>query len=186
MPGLLAGAALCAALLVANTSVPEAGEPALLPANTVLQLEMLDTVSSASSKRGDFFRMRVAQPLRLRERELVAAGTLAVGQVVHAQKAGAGGKGGELILAARYLEMPQGQVRLRSSFGAAGADRFGSSLALSFAVGPLALFVKGKTVSLPAGSALSARVAADTLVFLAPAQGESVSPTPPESQRNMQ
>jgi hypothetical protein len=162
----------------AGHAAPDPAAPALLPANAVVELEMVDAVSSQTSKRGDLFHMRVVQPLRVGERELVPAGTVAVGQVVHAQKSGAGGRGGELILAARFLEMPQGQVKLRASLGAAGAARVKSSLALSFAVGPLALFVKGKTVSLPAGAALSARIAADTLLSPAPVPGDSVAPTP--------
>jgi hypothetical protein len=189
-----AGAALCAALLCVLTparaavpaSAPIVATPApapvdgavLLPANAVVELEMLDGVSSATNKRGDFFRMRVAQPVRSGARELVPAGTIAIGQVVHAQKAGAGGRGGELILAARYLELPQGQVKLHSTLGAAGANRVGSSLALSVVAGPLALFVKGKTVSMPVGAPLSARLAADTLVSPSPMQGDSAASTP--------
>ena len=187
LPGALLCGALCAAAAPVATAqetapaTPAASAPAaagLLPANAVVELEMVDAVSSQTSKRGDWFHMRVAQPLRVGERELVPAGTVAVGQVVHAQKSGAGGRGGELILAARFLEMPQGQVKLRASLGAAGAARVKSSLALSFAVGPLALFVKGKTVSLPAGAALSARIAADTLLSPSPVAGDPVAPNP--------
>jgi len=165
--------------VIAPATPPAIPENAtLLPANSVVELEMLDTVSSATSKRGDFFRMRVVHALRAGDFELVPAGTVAVGQVVHAQKAGMGGKAGELILAARYLETPQGQVPLHSTLGAVGVSRTTQSMAVSVALGPLGLVVKGKTVSLPAGSTISVRVAADTLVTPSPAKGESSSTTP--------
>jgi hypothetical protein len=171
---LLAAGGLLAALAPARATptatplpappAPAPAAPALeaaprLPANTVVELEMVDSVSSETSRRGDLFKMRVAVAVSWQGQVLVPAGTLAVGQVVHVQKARGGGKGGELILAARYLDLPQGQVKLRSTFGAAGANRVRTSLALAYAVGPFAMLVKGKTVAMPAGAALSARIA---------------------------
>lgn len=140
----------------------------LLPANTVVELEMVDAVSSETSKPGDFFKMRVAAAIVAEGSTLVPAGTIAVGQVVHAQRSRGGGKGGELILAARYLELPQGHVKLRSTFGAAGANRVGASLALSIAIGPLAMVVKGKRMEMPVGAPLSARIFADTPISSLP------------------
>lgn len=139
--------------------------PALpLPANTVIELEMIDTVSSKTSKRDDFFKLRVAVDVKSGDVVLIPAGTPVVGQVVHAQRAHGGGKAGELILAARYLDLPQGQVKLHSSFGASGRNRFGASVAGMVAFGVLGFLIKGKDVELAAGSPLSARLAADTLI----------------------
>lgn len=174
VPGRLA-LAVCLLLLCAvstpraqEASAPAAPAAALLPANTVVELEMVDAVSSETSQPGDFFKMRVAVAIVSGEQVLVPAGTPAIGQVVHAQKSRGGGKGGELILAARYLELPQGQVKLRSTFGAAGAHRVKTSLALAYAVGPFAMLVRGKRVEMPAGAPLSARVAADTPISSLP------------------
>lgn len=133
-----------------------------LPANTVVELETLDEVSSKTSKPKDFFRLRVAEDVRVDGRVLIPAGTEAIGQVVHAAKSGAGGKAGELILAARAIKLPQGDVKLRSGFGAAGQQRTGAALATVIAVGVLGLFVHGKDLLLPAGTPVSARVAEDT------------------------
>lgn len=133
----------------------------MLPANTVIELEMLDTVGSRLSRPGDFFKLRVVEPVKSGDAVLIPAGAIAVGQVVHAAKSSGGGKAGELILAARYLDMPQGRILLRSTFGAAGKHRVGASLATSFLVGPFAMLIKGKEVELPAGSPLSARTALD-------------------------
>ena len=134
-----------------------------LPANTVIELETLDTVNSRLNKPGDFFRLKVAQDVRVEGVVVIPAGTAATGQVVHAAKAGGGGKGGELILAARFLSLPQGEVKLRSGFGATGRARIGASLATAMAVGVFGMLVKGKDLELPAGTPLSARLAADTL-----------------------
>jgi hypothetical protein len=82
---------------------------------------------------------------------------------VHATKSGTGGKAGELILAARYLDTPQGQIKLHSSFGAAGKDRTKTAIGMTIAVGALGMLVKGKQVELPVGSPISARLAVDTI-----------------------
>jgi hypothetical protein len=148
-----------------------------LPANTVIELELLDGVGSALSKPGDPFRMRVAQDVSRGGRVLIPAGTEALGAVVHAARAGAGGKGGELILAARHLDCAQGPVRLRSSFGAAGKHRVGASIATGLVVGPFAMLIRGKNVELPAGSPVSARLAEDTLFdALSDGRGATASP----------
>ena len=140
----------------------------VVPANTVIELEMTDLVSSKTSKAGDFFNLRVAVAVMSGTTVLIPVGTPAIGQVVHAAKSATGGKPGELILAARYLELPQGQVKLRSSFGAAGKSRTGAALATTIAIGVLGLLVRGKQVELPVGSPLSARIAVDTAILASP------------------
>jgi hypothetical protein len=70
--------------------------------------------------------------------------------VIHAAKPGAGGKAGELIVAARWVQVGGTQVRLRSfALGAVGTDKSVDSLAASFIVGPFALFQKGGVVVIP-------------------------------------
>ena len=135
----------------------------VLPANTVIELEMVEPVGSKTSKPGDLFQLRVATAVELNGSVLIAAGTPAVGQVVHATRSGTGGKAGELILAARYLDMPHGQVKLRSSFGAAGKNRVGTSAGMVVVTGVFGMLVRGRDVELPAGSPLSARLAIDTI-----------------------
>jgi hypothetical protein len=140
----------------------------VLPANTVVELEMVDAVSSRTSQHGDMFKLRVANDVKSGDRVLIPAGTPAVGQVVHAEKSHGGGKAGELILAARYIDMPQGQIKLHSSFGAAGQNRNGAAIATAIAFGMFGMLVKGKEVELPAGSPLSARIATDTPIASTP------------------
>jgi len=149
--------------------VAAATEPNPLPANTVIELELLDAPSSETSHKGDFFKLRVVQPVAVEGKERVPAGSIAVGQVVHAAKSGMGGKGGELLLAARYLDLPSGQVNLRSSFGAAGQGHVVASLVVAELFGPFGLAVHGKHLDLPAGTRIAARVAPPAPAVVAPA-----------------
>ena len=140
----------------------------LLKVNTVIELELVDPVSSKTSKPGDYFKLRVAAPVSSGDVVLIPVGTPAMGQVVHAQKAGIGGKGGELIVAARYLDTPHGQIKLHSGFGAVGKDRTGAALATAIAFGIVGMAVKGKEMALPAGQHVLARVAIDTQLDISP------------------
>jgi hypothetical protein len=140
----------------------------LLPANTVLELELVEGISSKTSMPDDFFKMRVVIPKKAGDTILIPAGTLAIGQVVHAQKSRGGGKAGELILAARYLDMPQGRIKLRSTFGAAGKDHTGASIGVAIAAGVFGFIVKGTEMELPAGSRLSAKTAEPVSIVVQP------------------
>lgn len=145
-----------------------AGAAIVLPANTVVELEMVDTISSKTSKPGDFFKLKTALPVQRDGIEIIPAGTPVVGQVVHAQAARGGGKAGELIVAARYIELPQGQIKLRSGFGATGQDKTNDALVAAVLFGVIGMLVRGKDLELPAGHALSARLSADSTIQSTP------------------
>lgn len=136
-----------------------------LPASTVVTLQTIDIVSSKTSKPGDTFRLRIAEPVMSGDMVLIPADTPVIGEVVHAARSGIGGKAGELILAARYIDAPQGRMRLRSSFSAAGKDTTGAALAVAMVTAGLGIIIKGKEMELPAGTMLSARLAADTTIM---------------------
>lgn len=169
---ILFGAMLVLALVATGVPARTATDgPRTLAANTVIELETIDAVSSRTSKTGDFFKLKVRADVRAADGAiLIPAGTPALGQVVHAARSGGGGKGGELILAARFVELGQGQVKLRSGFGAAGKARVGATLATSMVVGPFAMLIKGKDLELPAATPLSARLGEDT-IFTPPCPG---------------
>jgi hypothetical protein len=147
----------------------------LLPANTVVQLQLDETVSSKTNKPGDFFKLHTLADVKIGALVVVPAGTPAVGQVVHAAKSGGGGKAGELILAARYLDTPSGQIKLHSGFWGSGRDKLAAAngmLVATAVIAPITGFlvfaIRGKEIELPVGSPLSARIAMDTPISSAP------------------
>jgi hypothetical protein len=130
-----------------------------VPANTLLELETTDTVSSAINHPGDVFGLRLSEPLRWGPTELLPAGTPVRGQVVHAAQSKGGGKAGELILAARYAQTDQGRLKLRANFGASGTDHTKGALMASLVVGVFAMGVHGSERVIAPGTRLSARLA---------------------------
>ena len=140
-----------------------------LPAGTIVELELTEPVASSRNQRGDKFGMRVVEAISVNGRLVIPAGSPATGQVVHAAASSGGGKAGELLLAARTVDAQGKQLSLRGMrLGGAGQARtdaaIGMSAALAVAVpvlAPLALFVKGREIEIPAGTRAHAKLAQD-------------------------
>lgn len=129
---------------------------------SVVEIEIAEPISSQHRKRGEKFVLRLAEPLVVEGQTVLAAGTAGVGEIIHAASSGGGGKPGELLLAARYLEFDGRQIALRGfRIGAAGKGHTQGALAASMAIGPFAHFIHGREIEIPAGARANAKVAAD-------------------------
>jgi len=169
---MLARAALLLWVLLAVRA--HAQEVVAVPALTPVAVRIEEPVSSNRNKPGDHFRISVAEEVRVGDVLVIPQGSAGEGEVVHAAKSAAGGKAGELILAARYVRVGDVDVRLRSfALGVAGKDQTRNSLAASMIIGPFAMFVKGGIVTVPAGTLGLAKTAVETRLQAV------ASPTPP-------
>lgn len=143
---------------------------------TAVTIEILEPLSSALVKRGDKFRLRLADPVLVEGKPVLASGIEGVGEIVHAEKSRSGGKAGELLIAARYLETPGTQVPLRGlKLGGRGKDNTNAAMATAFAVGPFALFVHGREIVIPAGTLAQAKIAQELHL---PAQSDAQPSVP--------
>ena len=182
----------------ANAAAPEAAPPTAAgrlgagPAGTELAFEMVDSLSSRTSQRGDRFALKLTAPLTLDGQLLVPAGTLAVGEVVHADRAKAGGQAGELVLAARYLDWDGRQLPLKAFRTGLGRNRTDTAMGVMVAAGVAGFLVRGGQIEIAAGSPITATLReAVELPVLAPvvttepataeADGESAATAAPEA-----
>ncbi|ATQ42604.1 hypothetical protein [Caulobacter mirabilis] len=154
-----------AAAIAAPTPAPAASPAALkAPAGTELQVELIDPVSSATSKLGDRFAIRLAEAVVIDGIEVAPAGAVGQGEVVDVAKAGFGGKQGKLIISARYLELNGRQARVRGmSLMAAGKSRvdLATGVWLTPYVGVAAYAIRGGQIEIPAGTRAMVRLAED-------------------------
>jgi hypothetical protein len=134
----------------------------VLPAGTQVHLRLLEPVASHTHQRGTRFRLEVAEVIAIDDQIVVPAGSPAIGEVIHAAKPGMSGKGGELILATRFLLAGEREVKLRSFTAGNGIDRLALAHGLGVTLGIPALFVVGKNLVLPTGTDVYAKVATDT------------------------
>lgn len=143
---------------------------------TAVVLEILDPLDSGLVKRGDKFRIRLAEPVSVEGKIVLPAGIEGQGEIVHAAKSRGGGKAGELLIAARYLQRNEAiQVRLRGmKLGGQGKDNTALAVGLSVAVGVFAFFVQGDEIVIPPGTLAQAKIAQD--IDLVPAAVEPSTP----------
>lgn len=181
------GACLLASLspaLRAEQPAPAAGgaqAPSALriPAGTPVDFEFVDRVHSKLNKPGDTFRIRLRQPLLIGGVTALPQGAEGRGEVIHAARARAGGKAGELILAARYIEHGGVRVTLRGfRFGMTGDDQRDAGLVAGLIAPGLGYLVVGGEVDVQPGSPGHAKVAADVGVTPAPAATLLPAPSP--------
>jgi hypothetical protein len=177
-PGALAQSTPIAA---AETEAAPGSEQVAVPAGTTLVLELVNGLSSRTSRRGDRVELRLADALRWQGRLLVPAGTIAVGEVVHADRAKGGGQAGELVFAARYLLWDGRELPLRATQAGVGDNRTQSALGLAVVAGVAGFLVRGGEIEVAPGALFSTKLRDP--VLLAPiddpeASGaSSVSPT---------
>jgi hypothetical protein len=163
--------ALASGLALAQEPAPQTASSAvrLIPALTPVHIEIVDAVGSAISKPDSHFVIRLADPIMLNGKELVPAGAKGEGEVVHAKKSTISGGPGELILAARWLDVNGHQLKLRSLHfaqnGQSAIKNVNRMMMASAATVPAAAvigwFVTGKEVVIPSGTIAEAKVAAD-------------------------
>jgi hypothetical protein len=121
--------------------------PNILPAGTAIDLVFIDPVDSKANKVGDIIAMKVADDILAGTHVLIAAGTPVSAEIIHAARARAGGKPGELIVSARYIQMADRQVALKGfKFGTSGTGKSKlteSAVAAFVVAAPIALFIAG-------------------------------------------
>jgi hypothetical protein len=148
-----------------------------IPALTPVRIAIKAHLGSKISLGGQTFPIELAQPIVVDGRELLPAGTAGMGEVVHAKKSGGSGASGELILAARYLEVGGKRLRLRSlNFAQAGEDKIGTAIVASMVLSFAGFLVKGKGIDVPEGAEAWAKTA--ELFVLDPPAPAPVSPPP--------
>ncbi|GEM_PF-1600586 len=121
---------------------------------TIIELEIAEPLSTKTAQRGQRFKLRLATPLYAGETLVLPAGIEGVGEIVHADRARAAGKPGELLLAARTLSGPDGEIKLRGfKFGGSGENRTTAAFWI-----PLGFFVRGGQVEVPVGARAHAKL----------------------------
>lgn len=157
----------------------------VIPALTTVALEMLDTISSATSHTGDSFALRLSKPIVVDGVEVVPAGATGVGEVVHAKKSGGSGAAGELIAAARYLDVDGRRLRLRSmQVATTGRDQTELAMISAQAISFFAFAVRGKNTEIPKGLHVTAKVAEAFAVTVPPTPPAPVAPPAPPPAAN--
>lgn len=163
-------------------SQPDAHACCTLADGTPVVLELLDPISSARSRRGEKFRLKLQESVMVDGAIVLPAGTEGIGEIVHAERSRGGGKPGELILAARHLQVGDRIVKLRGfKLGGSGRDTSHVAIGAAVAIGPFAQFIHGKEIEIPARASGSAKLAEPVQLPAAPEVAPDVLDAVPAS-----
>lgn len=153
-------AAQASAPAASENAAPAAGPTGAIPPLTPVRIRFDVDLGSKISKSGDMFPITLAEPIMLDGKIAVPAGATGQGEVIHAKKAGGSGAGGELVLAARYIDVGEHRLRLRSlQASAAGHDVIHGAVVASTVVTPLGFLMTGKQTLYPKGWIAQAKTA---------------------------
>jgi hypothetical protein len=148
-----------------HTSEPPRSVCCVIPAGTMLAVQLVEPLSTHDTQSGAEFPLRLAAPVIVDGQVALPVGTRAVGRVVQSTGPGAGGKGGKLVVAAYYLVVNGGSVPLEG-LQLTGVGKDQSTTADVASVGglvfmPLGLIgfaVQGGDIKIPAGTAATVKI----------------------------
>lgn len=143
-----------------------------LPAKTAVKFTLSREISSKTVIAGEQFQLAVAEDIVQNGFLLIPKGTTAIGEVIHASKAGGLGKAGELLVTVRYIDLHGQKIKMRSFQPFQGKGQSNSIAAISAAtamstvpyVGLLASFIQGGNIVLPAQTLVQALIATETVI----------------------
>ena len=170
-------------VLAATEPQAKATPDLVVPALTPLVIRLEVDLGSRVSKTGDRFPLSLAEPVVIGGVTVLPAGLLGEGEVVHAKKSGGSGTAGELVVAARWLDVGGRRLRLRSfRLNAAekdaitNKDNVKSAATAAIVVGFAGFLVKGKD-SVHAKGELAEAKTAEAFIMNKPASSDVVSAT---------
>ncbi|MGH8264760.1 MAG: hypothetical protein ACRET4_14880 [Steroidobacteraceae bacterium] len=137
-----------------------AAVPAAQPGNVTLlkgvlvALRLLEDVGSDTQASGAQFKLEVTDDVKVDAVIVIPAGSIAIGEVIHAAKSSRLGKAGELSVTSRYVTVGDRQIKLRALLAGSGQNRTEVALFLW-------PFIKGKQIIIPHGTELVAKIAND-------------------------
>ena len=149
-------------IVVVVTPSSEVDAPVVLAKGTAVALLIKAALSSSSSHPGDRFPIELADPLIVDGKTVLAPGVAGEGEVVHAAKARWGGKAGELIINARFIDCRGVRVPLgKLKFAQAGENNAVAAMAAGAMALPAMFIISGGSVNVPSGTRVSASIIGD-------------------------
>lgn len=151
---------------------PKPARPPLefgLNEDTPVKLKLTRTMSSKDAKVNETVDFEVLEDVKVGDVVAIQHGSTAIATVTEARPKRSMGRSGKLNINIDYVRLVDGQkVPLRAVKGGSGGSRTGAMTGAMVATGilffpaaPLFLFLKGKNITIPQGTEITAYIAAD-------------------------
>ncbi len=152
---------------IANNSVAATvGPDNFIPARTPVKFFLQTSISTKTAVPGEKFQLAVAEDVLVNNKILIAKGTPATGEVIHAQKAKGFGKAGELLVTIRFIDLNGQKIKMRSFQPYQGSNKSGEVMVMSMipVAGLFSGFIQGGEIVMPAQTLVMALTAADNTI----------------------
>lgn len=144
-------------------------QPFVLLDSTPVRLRLARTITSADSRQGDTVDFEVLDDVLINDIAVIKRGSTAIASVTEAKRKGRMGKAGKLDIAIDHTRLANSEKvalrAVRESDGGSNAGKMtGAIVATSivfFPAAPLFLLVKGKDITIPKGTEITAYVNGD-------------------------
>lgn len=150
---------LLMALAILFMSFKLPSEVVVLKSGTIVPLELITSLSGNNVKRGQIVDFRVVSDVKVNGKTVIAAGSVAQGQVTNAKKNGLFGTAGELSLVVKSVRAVDGSMVYLSNSNL--SDEGSDKLVVSIVVTLFCLFgflIKGGKAEIPTGTQCQAIV----------------------------
>ncbi|MBO5699447.1 MAG: hypothetical protein J6R79_05540 [Bacteroidaceae bacterium] len=151
--------------LFMSVTLPTNAQSVVLKAGTLINLELTETLKSNKVKNGEVVNFRVTHDVKVDDKVVIPAGSLAKGQITDRKSSTLLGIPGEVSVTVKSITTSDGTLVPLS--GNSLSDEGQNKLAISLVVTFLCIFgflIKGGQGELSAGSTIQAYVAANTQV----------------------
>jgi formate dehydrogenase assembly factor FdhD len=123
-----------------------------LQEGTIVEVMTTEAIDSKSAQEGQTIYLEVADDVQVNGKTVIASGSIVKGEITEASKAKMMGKAGKIDFTIDYVKAIDGtNIRVRSAKSFSGKNKQGGVIAAAVIVSPVALFIKGKDVTIEKG-----------------------------------
>lgn len=143
----------------------------VVPDGVEVRLRLLERVSSANAKVDETVRFEVVENVMVNDRVVIAQGAKGTGRVTEAVRKKSFGRSGKVNFTIDVVKAVDGQnIRLRGSKELKGDESFVKAGVVTYLTGPFGALVKGKDVTVDAGTEYVIYIDGDRRITLDSAQ----------------
>lgn len=143
------------------TNMPK--NEAYIPGGTMLNLELIDGLSSKTNRLGDVVKFKMMDNLLINDVTVIPAGSTVYGKITELTGSGLFGRAGKLAFSIDYVKTINNITVPLQYAGKIEAGSDGGAVAVATVVSLVGgLFMKGKNVTVAAGTKIGAKVKNDT------------------------
>jgi hypothetical protein len=154
----------------ATESIPRQPLEFGLTEDTPVRLKLTRTMSSKDAKVDEKVDFEVLEDVKVKDVVVIKQGAMAIATVTKAQPKRSMGRAGKLDINIDYVQLVDGEkVPLRAIKGGSGGNHTTAMTSaivatsiVFFPAAPLFLFIKGKNITIPQGTEITAYIAGDT------------------------